>query len=291
MVDAYSCVHGNAGQQADAQQAYTQATFKGTETWIFLPRHQWPAHWKGRYTRPVVPMLLALYGHPESGAYWEQHCEAHLTSQGFEVVPNWPSTFWHQELKLFLTVYVDDFKMAGPAQSLDTGWALIRSAIKMDDPTPFGLFLGAEHDEFQLPHPQDATRTIRGIQYNVQKKLESAVTRYCELANITKPLKKVDTPFLESADKDFFCAAVADGPWLECCWCKGRFPEDAFGQGIGSKVERKSVLPLSDPERITSEGTTRAGTLADSACAILMQVLFAARVGRFDLLRLSLIHI
>ena len=88
MVDAYSCVHGNAGQQADAQQAYTQATFKGTETWIFLPRHQWPAHWKGRYTRPVVPMLLALYGHPESGAYWEQHCEAHLTSQGFEVVPN-----------------------------------------------------------------------------------------------------------------------------------------------------------------------------------------------------------
>ena len=118
-VDAYACAPNHAGQQADAQQAYTQAAFKGTETWIFLPKHQWPKQWHTNgYQKPVVPMLLALYGHPESGAYWERHCEAHLTSQGFEVIPNWPSAFWHARLRLFLTVYVDDFKMAGPKENL-----------------------------------------------------------------------------------------------------------------------------------------------------------------------------
>ena len=132
------CVYGRSrGRQADAQQAYTQAEFKGTETWIFLPRHQWPVEWhKRRMTKPVVPMLLALYGHPESGAYWERRCEAHLVSQGFEVIPNWPSTFWHPKLRPFLTVYVDDLKMAGPRDNLSKGWALIRSKIMMDDPPP-----------------------------------------------------------------------------------------------------------------------------------------------------------
>ena len=120
-------------------------------------------------------MLLALYGHPESGAYWEQHCEAHLTSQGFEVVPNWPSTFWHPHFKLFLTVYVDDFKMSAATQSLPQGWAMIRSKVKMDEPTAFGLFLGAEHDEFSMPHPSIPGQVIKGIQYNVEKKLQSAV--------------------------------------------------------------------------------------------------------------------
>ena len=60
-------IDGNMGQQADAEQAYTQAAFRGTETWVRIPKHQWPTHWEGKYTDPVCPLLLALYGHPESG--------------------------------------------------------------------------------------------------------------------------------------------------------------------------------------------------------------------------------
>ena len=43
--------------------------------------------------------------------------------------------FRHNELDLFLVVYVDDFKMSGPAQNLAAGWALISKLIKkMEEP-------------------------------------------------------------------------------------------------------------------------------------------------------------
>ena len=48
---------------------------------------------------------------------------------------------------------------------------------------------------------------------------------------------------------------------------------------------KPSVLPINDTERIMDRSSTARGALADSACAILMQVSLAARVGRFDLLR------
>ena len=49
-------------------------------------------------------------------------------------------------------MYVDDFKLAGPASELQAGWDLIRSAsevaptgIDMDPPTAIGRYLGCEH--------------------------------------------------------------------------------------------------------------------------------------------------
>ena len=70
-------------------------------------------------------MLKALYGHPDSGTMWEQHCNTELNKVGFVAVPNWPSTFRHPQLDLLLTVYVDDFKLGGPAGNLEKGWKLI----------------------------------------------------------------------------------------------------------------------------------------------------------------------
>ena len=54
----------------------------------------------------------------------------------------WESCFLHPELKLVLSVYVDDFKLAGPVGNMAEGWKRIRSVIKMDDPTPLGKYLG-----------------------------------------------------------------------------------------------------------------------------------------------------
>ena len=63
--------------------------------------------------RPVVRMDKALYGHPDSGGYWEEHCDEHIQLHGFVPVPNWPSCYTHKSLDVLLTVYVDDFKMSG----------------------------------------------------------------------------------------------------------------------------------------------------------------------------------
>ena len=82
----------------------------GIETWVNLPKVLRPETW-AQYYEPVCILKLALYGHPDAGGYWERHSEEHLTSIGFVPVPDWRSTIWHPELKLFLTVYIDDFKM------------------------------------------------------------------------------------------------------------------------------------------------------------------------------------
>ncbi|CAE7353670.1 unnamed protein product [Symbiodinium natans] len=136
VLDAYGHAPGHDVEQGDGKQAYTQTTLKGADTWVRLPRERWPKEWVGKFRDPVVRLRLALYGHPDSGGFWEQHCEKRLREVGFELVfpAAWPSVFYHPTLKLLLAVYVDDFKMAGPKENLAKGWELIGSRIDMATP-------------------------------------------------------------------------------------------------------------------------------------------------------------
>ena len=153
-VDAYGLQRGYDTEQADAEAAYTQCELQGTPTWVRLPEDRWPKEWfytdsngnrKCKYTDPVCRLKKALYGHPDAGTYWEQHAEKHLKSVGFLPVTDWRSCFVHPGLKLYLIVYVDDFKMAGPTQNLPEGWKLIRKGIETGDPEPVNRYLGCEH--------------------------------------------------------------------------------------------------------------------------------------------------
>ena len=74
-VDALSLFPGYCGKDSDAVSAYTQAFLKGPKTFVALPRNRWPAHWVGKYVNPVVLLVLAQYGHPDSGTFWEERCE------------------------------------------------------------------------------------------------------------------------------------------------------------------------------------------------------------------------
>ena len=138
-------------QQADAVQAYVQADLKGTATWVNLPPEAWehaPEQvrvWydknRSKFTKPVLRLKKALYGHPDSGTYWERHCDRSLQSVGFEPIINWPSCYVHKGLELLLIVYVDDFKLSGRASSLTEGWKLIRTHLEVE-PETNALFLG-----------------------------------------------------------------------------------------------------------------------------------------------------
>ena len=111
--------------QADAEQAYTQAKL-GAEEPIYarIPKEHWPAEWyydpetefNPRFTDPVCPLKLALYGHQKPGKWWEGHMHAHLIDGGWRRIDEWNSCYWHDELKCFMVVYVDDFKIAGPKE-------------------------------------------------------------------------------------------------------------------------------------------------------------------------------
>ena len=121
IADALGLVEGYTMQQADAVQAYIQARLTGIKTWIRLPRFMWPKAWEGMVD-PVCPLIMGLYGHPEAGACWEDHCENKLTEIGFEPIPNWRSCFWLPEYKALLIVYVDDFKLAAPTEHIKDIW-------------------------------------------------------------------------------------------------------------------------------------------------------------------------
>jgi len=144
--DAYGLCAGHSLQQADAVQAYIQAKLTGpVKTWVLLPSDQWPKGWAGKYKCPVVPLMLALYGHPDSGGMWERNCGQRLRMIGYVPIPEWRSCFWHEAHKLLLIVYVDDFKLVGPEKSLVQAWSEIRKHINIEDPTPIGQYLGCEH--------------------------------------------------------------------------------------------------------------------------------------------------
>ena len=145
--DAFGLLPDHDVEQSDAEQAYTQAWLGGSETWIRLPRDQWPQSWIDADMKdPVCPLRLALYGHPDSGTDWERHADAHVTSQGFVAIDGWPSCYWHPVHDLLLVIYVDDFKLAGPKDKLALGWELISSGLKIEKPGPLGLYLGCKHD-------------------------------------------------------------------------------------------------------------------------------------------------
>ena len=249
--DAYGLFPGHAVQQSDARQAYTQAWLRGTETWVRLPRDQWPEGWDGQYDDPVCPLRLALYGHPDAGTDWEMHSQEHVTSVGFDAIPNWPSCFWHPELRLLLVIYVDDFKLAGPSENLAAGWNLIRQGLDMDPPDKLGLFLGCKHEESSRVLP-DTGVTVRVMEYNMEDFLKSCVSRYQELTGV-QYLRHATTPFLpEPTTPDF-----SDG-----------YPTDEEIREADEQLRAACAYEL-----------------PSYAAKVLMKILYAARYARHDLLR------
>ena len=249
--DAYGLFPGHAVEQSDAEQAYTQAWLRGNETWVKLPRDQWPAGWEGVYHDPVVPLRLALYGHPDSGTDWEVHSQERVMAQGYEPIPNWPSCFWHPELKLLLVIYVDDFKLSGPRENLAEGWKRIRSSLKLEDPSPLGLYLGCKHVESIRSLPDTGVQ-VRVMEYNMEDFLRSCVARYQELTGV-QYLRRATTPFLpEPSSPDF----------------SGGYPADEEIAAAETALAEASVSEL-----------------PSYAAKVLMKVLYAARYARFDLLR------
>ena len=149
--------------------------------------------------------------------------------------------FWNADLKLLLTVHVDDFKMAGPKDSLAKGWAKIAEAgLELEDAKPLERFLGCHHRRVDT--------SVKGVPvnamiYDVRDFMGACVDSYLKLAGRSADsLAKVETPFLPAAGD--------------------AMPETA------------------------DEDCGSAWSLASIACKVLMKILYGARVGRWDLLKI-----
>ena len=107
------------------------------------------------------------------------------------------------------------------------------------------------------------------------------MTKYEELVRAetgkSPVLKPVPTPFLEDSHKEAPQARpVSEGPGIECPWCKHTFPDKSFTPlGAAFSAKSKQKKPEKEPPQAMNK----------LAASVLMRVLYAARIARFDLLR------
>ena len=142
LLDAFGSQPGFSKAQADAIQAYIQAIFTGVPTWFSLPRNRWPKHWSKEFWQPIVPLVLALHGHPDSGGILQNHLNSRIGKRLGQVLPDVRQTiFYHAEYNCMLVVYVDDFKLAGPTENMEKALASIRRAVNIGEPESYDRYL------------------------------------------------------------------------------------------------------------------------------------------------------
>ena len=171
---------------------------------------------------PVVPLERNLYGHPLAGLLWERQFEKIPLQHGWEKVSNWECLFVHREKGLFLSVYVDDIKLAGRKQNINPMWKVLNKEVDFGEPTSFldHLYLGCTQRQCEisidivdnyitmLESRISAVRTeklpcsenlrVSSSSYDMEGHAKKCVERYCELANkTTQQLYKVITPCID----------------------------------------------------------------------------------------------
>ena len=143
IMDIISRLSGCAGQAVDAVSAYTQVKMEDAhkllkvpksecpDIWIRLPRHKW---------------------HPLAGLLWKRQFEKILLKYDWEKVSNWDCFFVHCEKGLFLSVYVDDIKLAGKKQNINPMWKQLNKEVDLGEPTSFldHVYLGCTQRQCKI---------------------------------------------------------------------------------------------------------------------------------------------
>ena len=138
IMDIISRLPGCAGQAADAVSADTLVKMEDVPKITENSRIGMPRHLDSSTTTQMeVPCERNLYGHPLAGLLWERQFEKILLQHAWEKVSNWECLFVHREKGLFLSVYVDDIKLAGKKQNIDPMWKVRNKEVDLGEPTSF----------------------------------------------------------------------------------------------------------------------------------------------------------
>ena len=128
VMDIMSRLPGCAGQAADAVSAYTHVKMEDAPKLLNIPKSECPDIGirlpRRSMEDPVVPLERNLCGHPLAGLFWERQFEKIFLKCMVErrISKLGMSLFVHREKGLFLSIYVDDVKLAGKKQNFDPMW-------------------------------------------------------------------------------------------------------------------------------------------------------------------------
>ena len=96
-----------------------------------------------------VPLERDLCGHLLAGLLWEKQFESVLVGNGWEKAPALECFFAHRQMGLFLSVNVDDIKMAGKRRNLVHMWKSWMKQVNLETHTTFldQMYLGCSQRE------------------------------------------------------------------------------------------------------------------------------------------------
>ena len=304
VADFIGLLKGYKTMIADATQAYTQAQIQGDDTYVFLPEEAWTPEFTALVKergieRPVCKLNLALYGHPTSGAWWEQHCDKHLRNIGWQKIDEdsvWRSCYWKEDDGAFLIVYVDDFKISCKEGAHVKLWQEITTnftgadgtttkGIQLDEVTATGKFLGCEHKVMEKPSPITG-KICQVMVYDMGDFFNQCVEKYIELA---KPINGMTEAQMKPALTPFLTSGTDKNTDHECQGTCGICDAKCLsGNTVGMGAPHNSRDECG-PDTGSTSGSEAAvdygGKLQTIASRILMKVLYGARMARPELLK------
>ena len=186
-------------------------------------------------------------------------------------------------------MYVDDFKLAGPTGNLNKGWGLIRQKVRTEDPTPLGKYLGCSHVEtsrvVDMSSPEFAPfiwPVPIGMRPN--SKASPASAQGGEANGDQSPVEGCSlpggkTPLVGQKGRIAVrCLEYDMSSFLQSC-------VERYQELVPKKVNLRRVDTPYPEDTETVETEEPRGELQPIASRILMKILYAARMCRFDLLR------
>ena len=228
------------------------------DIWIRLPRHKWPKSWSSMED-PVVPLERNLYGHPLARLLWERQFEKILLKYGWEKVSFWNAYSYTVKKGLFLSVYVDDIKLAGKKQNIDPMWKVLNKEVDLGEPTSFldHVFLGC-----------------------TQRKISK------DIVDFTEPC--LNPEFQQEQLKNYHAHKIWESLRGPTTWKV--MPRNVWKGFVSWRTRTTRQLykvstPCIDDHHLKEEESKSVGELSKVCSQILLKCLHLARIGRPDILR------
>ena len=221
--------------------------------------NKWTKSWSSMED-PVVPLERNLYGHPLAGHLWERQFEKVKLEHDWEKTSNLEYFFVLREKGLFLSVYVDDIKLAGKKQNIDPMWKVLNKEVDLGKPTSF-------LDHVYVGYNQRPCETSKDIVDNYRTMFESRIS-----AGATEKLPCSENLRISSWSCDMEGHAKK---------CVERYYE------LANKTTQqlyKVSTPCIDDHHFKEEELKSVGELSKVCSQIVLKYLYLTRSGRPDIL-------
>ena len=177
---------------------------------------------------------------------------------------DWECLFVHRQKGLFLSVYVDDIKLAGKKQNLDPMWKVLNKEVDLGEPSSFldHVYLGCTQRECKISN--DIVASYRDM-------FESRISAGAKENLPTRASGKPDAEAISSGSNDM------EGHAKKCVERYCEFANKTTQQSY------KVATPCMDDHQVKEEDES-VGELSTVCSQIVLKCLYGARFGRLDVL-------